>query len=213
MAEKIKKQKDVVFVLGIGLVLTIAVIAGMSGMIAMPNFASAATSTTVTVTATVESWLTISAAPSSVTLTPSLVDIAGGINVGSSTSNVAISVGTNSATGWSIGIKGAGAGLVYGSTSTINSVTGTSTLTAGNDGYGANASTTLVGTTIGALYNNWSTTTVGEIKSGAGQTLASKPSLQASTTVATMKVYAAATSTHPSGSYADTITLTVTAIP
>lgn len=209
MAEKIKKHKDIVFVLGVGLVLTIAAIAGMSGMVAIPNFASAATTATVGVTATVESWLTITVNPSSVTLSPSLVDTAGTTRIGSSTSNVAIDVGTNSSNGWNIGIKGANNALIYGATGTIASVTASSTLNAGADGYGANATNSLAGVTIGPYYKHWATTDVGEIKTG-GQTLASKTTLQAAQTVATMKVYAAATSTKPSGSYTDTITLTVT---
>ncbi len=209
MAEKIKKHKDIVFVLGIGLVLTIAAIIGTSGMIAIPNFASAATTATVGVTATVEPWITITADPNSVTLSPSLVNIGGGTSIGSSTQNVAIDVGTNSDSGWSVSIKGANDGLEYSATGTIASVAASSTLVAGTDGYGANASTTLAGVTIGSLYSDWGTAKVGEIKTG-GQTLASKTTSQASQTIATMKVYAAATSTKPSGSYTDTITLTVT---
>ena len=196
MAEKIKKHKDAVFILGIGLIFTVAAIAGMSGIVAVPNFASAATTAEVGVTATVDAWLSIEVDPSSVTLSPSLVDTVGDTHVGSSTQNVAIDVGTNSDQGWSISIKGANDALEYGATGSIASVSASTTLIAGTDGYGANATNSMADVTIGDIYKHWGTTDVGEIKTG-GQVLASRGTYQAAETVALIKVYAAAVSTKP----------------
>ena len=71
MAKTIKKHWDIVLISGIGLTLVITGILMISGMIALPNPAEAATAT-VGVTATVQEWLTFSVNPTSVTLTPDL---------------------------------------------------------------------------------------------------------------------------------------------
>ena len=211
MVEKVKKHWDLVLVGGIGLTLAIVGVLIMSGMAVSPGSVLAATSTaTVTVTATVEPWINIGVSTTSVALTPSLVDSLGNTYVGSSTV-IDVNVGTNNSTGWTVNIKGTNNGLYKSAapTSTIASVTGTSTITAGNDGYGANATSVLAGTTVGSYYNYWATTTVGEIKTG-GQTFATTSAPNALQNVVDMKVYATATSTKPSGSYSDDIILTAT---
>lgn len=207
MPEIIKKNWDIALVVGIGIVLTIAGFFGMLGMISLPSPASAATTATVGVTATVQAWLAIEVSPTSVTLSPDLVDAAGDAHIGSSTQNVGISVGTNNSSGWSVTIEGLNNGLAS-STNLIASVTGSSTLAAGTDGYGANATNSITGVTIADYYKYWGTTDVGQIATSTN--LASKTNPQSLQQVALMKVYAAATSTKPSGSYQDTITLTVT---
>ena len=63
--------------------------------------------------------------------------------------------------------------------------------------------------TIANLYNYWGTNTVGAVSTTLN-TLASKGSANATATVATIKIYAAATSTQVAGTYRDTITLTAT---
>lgn len=212
MVQKIKKHKDIIMVLGIGLFLVIAGIMGMSGLVGFPNSAQAATTTqTVTVTATVQPWLYFSVTPTSLTLAPDLVDIAGSVHIGSSTSNVSMTVGTNSSGGWSVGIKGLNGGLASG-TSLIPTVpvSATTTLSAGTSGYGANAASSTAGVEVGAGYAGWNSAAVGAISSSTSQTILSKTTANASTTVGQMKVYAAASSTAPSGSYTDTITLTLT---
>ena len=214
MAEKIKKHWDLVLISGIGLTLAIAGILAISGMIALPNPAEAATAT-VGVTATVQEWLTFSVNPTSVTLTPDLVDTAGNTAVGSSTA-VTLTLGTNSADGWSIDARGATAtttcaqgGLVSGSYS-ICQPSATSTLAAGTDGYGANATDTLTGVTIAANYAYWGTNTVGELND-TDSDFASKTSSNASSDVASMKVLTASDALQEPGSYTDTITLTAIA--
>jgi len=166
-----------------------------------------ATSTTVGVTATVEEWLTFSVSPTTVTLSPALVDAAGTPHIGSSP-DIALTLGTNSSDGWSIRIKGANGGLRSPTANyTISTVPGTSTLSAGIDGYGANATSSLSGVTIGAKYNYWGTDTVGEITT-TDNTLAQKGSPNTEQQVALMKIKAAANVMTPSGNYSDTITLT-----
>ena len=214
MAKEIKKHWDLVLISGIGLTLAIAGILAISGMIALLNPAEAATAT-VGVTATVQEWLTFSVNPTSVTLTPDLVDTAGNTAVGSSAA-VTLTLGTNSPDGWSIDARGATAvatctqgGLVSGSYK-ICQPSATSTLAAGTDGYGANASTTLTGVTIAANYDYWGTNTVGELND-ADSDFASKTSSNASSDVASMKVLAASDALQEAGSYTDTITLTAIA--
>jgi hypothetical protein len=219
MPEIIKKNLDVALALGIGLVLAISGIMGMMELVALPDFASAATGT-VGVTATVNEWLTFSVSTTSVALSPDLVDSAGGTHVGSST-DITLNLGTNSANGWSISVKGAtpsgtcaNGGLVNSASSSIAicQPSVTSTLAAGTDGYGANATATLADVTIAANYNYWGSTTVGELDT-TDSTLASKNSPNAATNVVTMKVYAACDALQPSGQYTDTITLTAVATP
>lgn len=207
MPEIIKKNWDIALVVGIGIVLTIAGLLGMLGMISLPSPASAATTAEVGVTATVQAWLSITVSPVSVTLSPDLVDTAGGTHIGSSTQNVGISVGTNNSGGWSVTIKGLNNGLAS-STNLIASVTGSSTIAAGVDGYGANATNSISNVTIADYFKYWGTTNVGQIATSTN--LASRNTYQSLQQIALMKVYAAATSTKPSGSYQDTITLTVT---
>lgn len=214
MAKKIKKHWDLVLISGIGLTLAIAGILAISGMIALPNPAEAATAT-VGVTATVQEWLTFSVNPTSVTLTPDLVDTAGNTAVGSSTA-VTLTLGTNSPDGWSIDARGATAaatcaqgGLVSGSYE-ICQPSATSTLAAGTDGYGANATDTLTGVTIAANYAYWGTNTVGELND-TDSDFASKTSSNASSDVASMKVLTASDALQEPGSYTDTITLTAIA--
>ena len=216
MAEKIKKHWDLVLISGIGLTLAIAGILAISGMIALPNPAEAATAT-VGVTATVQEWLTFSVNPTSVTLTPDLVDTAGNTAVGSSAA-VTLTLGTNSPDGWSIDARGATAaatclqgGLVSGSYE-ICQPSATSTLAAGTDGYGANATDTLTGVTIAANYAYWGTNTVGELND-TDSDFASKTSSNASSDVASMKVLTASDALQEPGSYTDTITLTAVATP
>ena len=215
MAERIKNHKSIVFILGIGLFFAIAglIISGMSGVVGFPNFAQAATtSQNVTVTAEVKPWLYFSVDQTALTLSPDLVDISGGVNIGSSTNNVTMTVGTNSGGGWNIGIKGLNGGLAS-STNLIASVpiTATTTLVAGFNGYGANATNSISTVTVGGNgYRSWGTATVGAISTGTSQTMLSKTSANASTTVGLMKVYAACTSTQPVGTYGDTIILTLT---
>ena len=218
MAEKIKKHWDLVLISGIGLALAIAGILAISGMIPLANPAEAAVAT-VGVTATVQEWLTFSVDPTSVTLSPDLVDTAGNTAVGSSTA-VTLTLGTNSPDGWSIDSRGATTnatctqaqgGLVSGSYS-ICQPSATSTLAAGTDGYGANATDTLAGVTIAANYAYWGTNTVGELNDTDGD-FASKTSSNASSDVASMKVLTASDALQEPGSYTDTITLTAVATP
>jgi len=214
MAEKIKKHKDILFVIGIGLGLTVAGIIILSELVAFPNSAWATTaSDTVAVTAYVRSWMTISVSPNSVTLSPDLVNTAGGLGVGSS-SNIALQVGTNSSLGWSITISSVYGALASSSaaTPTIQSVpTGaTTSIIAGVDGYGANATNAIANVIIGAGYGNWGFASTGALSSSSQPVLMYKSSANSSTTVGYVKVYAAATSTKPTGTYTDTIILTAT---
>ena len=204
----IKKHFALIAVFGIGITL----IAGIMLMFPRGFYTASAatTSTNVSVSATVNEWITLSISTSSVNLTPDLVDTAGNTAIGSS-SNITMNVGTNAVSGWSVTIAGTQAcpGALTSSSYSINQPTATSSLAAGTDGYGANATTSLAGVTIGAYYNYWGTNTVGEICSSA-QTLSSKSTANTSQTVTTIKIEAACDSLQEAGTYTDTITLTAT---
>lgn len=212
MTEIIKKNWNIILFLGIGLMVMIVGMFGLMGNRSATNYVSAAnTTTTVGVTATVEPWLSISVDPSSVTLSPSLVDSAGDTHIGSSTANVAITAGTN-APGWSIGITGLNNGLATSTYDVIDSVAlaASTTVAGGVDGYGANATNSIAAATVDSLYNGWATAKVGAIRTG------SQPMVTGSSTssqgVALMKVYAACDAAQVAGTYADTITLTITSV-
>jgi len=215
MAEKIKKHKSIVFILGTGLIFAIAglLISGMSGIIGFPSFAQAATTTkTVTVSATVQPWLYFSVSPTSISLTPDLLDINGSPNIGSST-NVTFTVGTNSSGGWTIGVRGLYGGLGSTTANLIPSVpvSATTTIVAGTDGYGANATGSIAGVVVqGNGYAGWGSATVGAIPTSTSQLILTKGTANASSTVGLMKVYAACDAAQPVGTYEDTITLTLT---
>lgn len=218
MVQKIKKHKKSFLVFVIGLLFIIAGALTLSGIINLPEFASAQETETVSVTATVQPYIVFTAQPSSVTLTPDLVSTAGTANIASS-SNVSLLIGTNSGGGWIVsvqGLYGAIASSSASATPTILSVAlgATTTLVAGIDGYGINATNVITGVSIlGNGYGGWGSPIVGAVASSSPQDLMSKATANSSTTVGYIKVYAAATTTKTSGTYTDTITLTATSQP
>ena len=182
-----------------------------SGTLFQKGLAQTATGT-VAVTAIVEAWLDFSATPTAVVLSPPLVQSDGTLNIGSSPP-IDLILGTNAPNGWGITIRGANAGL-YSTTTAhlIPTVVGTSTLATGTEAYGANATSTLSGVTIGSYYDYYGTNTVGEIASSTSYNLASKSTANSTQPVAKMQVKATASDvTPPAGNYSDTITLTATA--
>lgn len=209
MAESIKKNQEFV-ILAIGLLLTTLGLLSFSGLITWPTVDATSTATrTIVVTAVVQEWLTFSVSVTSTTLTPDLVDTAGNTAVGSSTS-ITLSLGTN-AGAWKIEVNGTDTtGMVrVGGSETIASVNPTGTITAGINGYGLNATGSLAGVNIDPRYAFWGTNAVGGVTTTL-RSLATKANANASATVATIKIYAAATSTQVAGNYRDTITLTAT---
>lgn len=164
----------------------------------------------ITVTAVVEAWLDFQVSTTTLNITPSLVQADGTLNVGS-TSDLDLSVGTNSPTGWQVEIRGANNGLYSTARDhTIGSVTATSTIATGTEAYGANATSS--NATIGSYYDYYGTDTVGEIR-GVDRSLASKNTPNTLESVADMQVKATASETTPPGTdYEDTITLTASAV-
>lgn len=215
MAEIIKKHKEIALVGGLGLILTIVGIIGMSGMVALPNTVSAATTVqqSVGVTATVNEWLTFTVSPSSVTLTPDLVDAAGGTHIASS-SVVSLNLGTNSADGWSIDTTSTNGALKSG-TNTINSAAAgnTTTTSPGTDAYGMNATSVASGVNIDSIYDHYGTHTMGSIAQSSQELATSSSTFADGTNVIDLKIEASCDALQPAGSYSDTIYLTATATP
>ncbi len=166
--------------------------------------------TTLSVSAEIQAWLDFSVNPDNVDL--GALVLSTGESVLSSSTDIQLNIGTNNPSGWYVDIRGANAGLYNATTSyLIATVNGTSTLVTGVDGYGANATGTLSGVTVGSYYNFWGTQTVGEIASSTLRRLIEKDSSNSTQQVGLMKVWATATSTAPVGIYQDTATLTAVA--
>ena len=206
MREIFKKYYDITLVVGIGLFLTIAMMAGLVEINVPSVQAAASTSTSVDVSATVSEWISLSVTSTSLTLSPNLVDTAGGTHIGDSPDDN-ITIGTNNTGGWSLTVSGSGS-LTSGSYNIYTCGT-TSTIAAGTDMYGIQATSSVSGVTVGSYYDNWGTTVVGTASTTA-QTVLSKSSSNSAQQVGTFKVRAACDSQQEPGTYTDTLTLTAT---
>jgi len=125
---------------------------------------------------------------------------------------IILRVGTNN-NGWEINIKGRNNGLRSSATDyTIGSVSDFSLLTAGTDGYGINATSTLEGVLVEETYDHYGTDTVGELIDSYNL-LASRNSLNMTSDVLRMQIKAAASIMTPVGEdYLDIITITLSPI-
>ncbi len=208
MAKIIKRNIDIIIVAGIGLSLVIVAMIGVYQRIPMApvNYVSAAT-TGISVSATVQEWLTLGVSTSSVALLPDLVSSAGVTAIASS-SDINITVGTNNAAGWILSVESTN-GKLTTSTYDIDTCNVTSSIDAGTDMYGLNATTSLGTVTISPNYNYWGQDIVGTA-STTDQTFATKDDKNASTTVATIKIMAACDDQQEAETYADTLTITAT---
>ena len=210
MAKTIKRNIDLIIAVGIGLSLLIVAMIGIyqSVSIIPVSYVSAATSTDITVSATVQEWLTLGVSTSSVGLTPDLVDAAGNTAIGTSTA-INITVGTNNGSGWHLDLSSANGALKAPASYYIYTCDTTSTISAGTDMYGVNATTSDPDVDIKDYYDYWGQNIVGTA-STTPQTLADKNTPNTSTTVATMEIKAACDSAQPAGTYTDTLTITAT---
>ena len=179
----------------------------------MPNFAdfaNADATSSVSVTATISEWLSISLSTTTANL-GTLVDTSGNVSIGSATSDLTLS--SNSDNGYSVTIQGANGGLKNGATSSIataaSGATSTCTSTSpGADAYGAQASSTM---TVSSPFNVTGNT-VGSVASTTAQKLVSSV-YSASAQTATLTVKASANKFDKNGVYTDTLTLTLTGTP
>lgn len=164
----------------------------------------------IAIAAIVEPWLYLEVSPFMIDLEPDLVAADGSFNVGIS-SDIFLKVGTSNSEGWYLKIQGRNNGLKSLSTDyTISSISGTSALAAGTDGYGANATSTLEGVFIGELYDYYGSDIVGELVNEY-RVLASMASGHAISEVVKMQIKAAASIMAPADSdYADIIIVTIT---
>jgi len=198
----IKKHWDITLLLGIGAVL---IIAGVIGIVGWPKLASGEE---ITVTATVSEWMTLAASASTTgTLSPDLVDTAGVTHIGSSTP-LTLTMGTNSSDGYSVTASSSNAGLK--ATTTISTGIATTTLSAGVNGYGIQATST-VSNLVQAVYN-WATSTQ-NVGAATSSTKMLSKSTTASADVVWMTVKAACLVTTAVGSYTDKLTFTMVGTP
>lgn len=209
MPKTVKNHGDIVLALGIGLVLTIAGIVGLSGMVALPSSVSAATET-VEVEATVASWVSLEVTPTTTTITPDLVTSAGGTNIGES-DYIQITTGTNGSSGYTLDIKSLNAGLCHSSGCGSGKLDSASTtIAAGTSGYGGQATSSDSDVTIATSYDQaTSTNVVGGFETSDNDLADTGGPTTGDISWLTFK--AAATSTAPAATYSDTITLTLTA--
>ncbi len=205
------------FTLGIVLMAFVVLWFGTAAteMAIVPDYAMAATSSAVTVSATVGAVISCSTNTASTdfgTLTDS--------SVASSAPNASTTMScSNSASGCTLSVKDAGSGANPGLWSSPNLIespnvaySATTTLAAGTEGYGIQATTTATGSggTLGIASRYLQT---GNIVGGlATTTLTLVSSTSASTGREVVVTHKAAIATAtPSGSYSDTITYSCTA--
>lgn len=217
MPEIIKKNSDIILILGIGLVLTLGGLLNLVGITILPEFASAATSQqSVAISVTVQEWLTFSLSTSSVTLLPDLVDSSGNTNIASS-SVIDMNLGTNSADGWSISATSTNGALVSAGNSIDSPAAGNTTTTAtGTDAYGINATTTYSTINIPALYAEATldSNVVGSVDTTSQTFATSSAKFSSGTNVIDTRIRASCDAAQPSGTYQDTIYFTaISSIP
>ena len=204
MAETIKEQKETIFIVGIGLIFLTAAIVGMYTMVALPSSVSAATET-ITVGATISEWLSFSVSTNTATISPALVDSGGTEAIGTS-NTITLTAGTNDAAGYTITIMSqSNAGLCHSAgcgTHNINS--GTSTLAAGTDGYGAQATSTDADVTVDTAFDKTGND-VGGITTGGKKLADTSGGSDGDDTDLLFK--AAASKADPEGAYSDSVDL------
>lgn len=161
------------------------------------------------IAAIVQPWLYFEVLPLDLPLSPDLVSPEGNFNIGESP-DVIFKVATNNEGGWEIEMKGENGGLKSLATNyLISTVNGTSTLVAGKEGYGGQATTSFEGVTINQIYDYYGTDIVGEIPSDY-RVLAAKHSGNSLVEVAKMKMKASASILTPAASdYTEEIILTI----
>jgi hypothetical protein len=214
MANTIKQYKNTIFA-GAGLFSVLLTILVLGGIVYLPNFAdfaNADATSSVSVTATIQQWLSFSLSTTTASL-GNLVDTSGNLYIGSATSGLTLS--SNSDNGYSVTIQGANGGLKNGATSSIATAAsgGTSTCTStspGADAYGAQISDAGA-LTISSPFNVTGNT-VGSVASTTAQKLVSSV-YSASAQTATLTVKASANKFDKDGTYTDTLTLTLTGTP
>ena len=165
MPEIIKKHGNTAFTAGLAIVLLIGTIVVISGTMSSPmsTEASATASTSVTVNAVVSAYITLAVSTTSTYLMPNLVDSSGNTFIGSST--VSTTVSTNDSAGYTLSLQGTYGGVSSTPNLILNvaSSTGSSTITAGVGGYGANATSSVATILATSTYNCWGQDIVGTI--------------------------------------------------
>jgi hypothetical protein len=211
MVQAIKENLDIILALVIGLGLTAAGITGLLDTIPINRVLADTATETISITATVEASISLMVSTSSVHLSPSLVDINGVPNIGSST-NITLTAGTNDSGGYSINIGdpgpsgNSGALCHSGGCATGALYSADAVLVAGTDGYGVQATTTDSDVTVDSDFNYWGNEHVGNVTSTLD--------LMASTGGPTfgdqilIKIKAAAATSTQTGTYDDQLQLT-----
>ena len=214
MAETIREHKELIFGVGTGLILAAMAIVALSGLMAPARdvSAAAAASTTITLTATVQEYLTITASENSTSMTGDLVDTAGNTGV-ASTGAIELYVSTNNAGGYSLTVQGLNGGLatssyaLYIQSATWVTGTPTTTIAAGTDGFGINASSTQ--STITFDFDYWDSQIVAGVSSTTATTVATYASpIQNSTT--SIRAYGASDALQGAGVYQEELWMTAT---
>ncbi|MFH1036606.1 MAG: hypothetical protein V1756_00860 [Patescibacteria group bacterium] len=202
MAERIKKHWDIALIFGVGLILMMVVV---TGVVSWP---SPVLSEEVTVSATVNEWMTFLSTASSTTLLPDLVALDGSTHIASS-SAIYFNIGTNSANGYSVTVTDSNNGLDSAGTK-IQLSTATGTVSAGNDSYGIQATSSLM--TVEAKYDYETTTNdVGQVSTVASDFVTdNSPGINQ---MVWMRIAAGCDATQANGSYSDVLTFTLSGTP
>lgn len=207
MAKIIKQHKNTIFA-GTALFAVLATVLVLSGAIALPVLA--ANPENITVTATIQEWLTFAVGSNSLDL-GNLVSNTGVLAIGANTTTM--TANTNSADGYSITLQGQQGGL-YNAAHLIPTPAAATTTTCsisgdGTDAYGAQGVSTDM--TVASPFNVTGNV-VGSVASSSSQTFATSTYAGAAET-ASIVLKASANKYDAAGSYTDQITLTLVANP
>ena len=207
MVNAIKQHKNTIFA-GAGLFSVLLAVLVLTGAVSLPTFADA--SETVSVTATIQEWVSFAVSPTTTNL-GNLVTSVGGLAIGSATSGLTIS--SNNSAGYSVTIQGANGGLSGSNggliaTPASGATTTCTTADPGTDAYGAQATSTTLA--ISSPFNVTGNV-VGSVAASSQPLLSSAYSTSSQT--ATLTIKASANKYDKDGTYSDTLTLTATATP
>ena len=205
MAERIKKHWNLKSAISLGLIATLM---GCVTMFSFTGMAFGQTAQNITVTATVQEYISLQTSSTSVALSPDLVSSAGVAQIASSTW-ITLTVNTSSADGYTVYAKGAGNGLASES-NYIYTAAASGTVAAGTDAFGLQATSTVM-----TVHDNFLKTGngIGSASSTTNTEIARKTTPGANETVQ-IRFMASCDAAQAAGTYTDTITITATpAIP
>ncbi|MFA5746652.1 MAG: hypothetical protein WC926_01080 [Candidatus Paceibacterota bacterium] len=199
-------HKNTIFA-GLSLFSVLFAILVLVGIVSLPNFAEAED---VTVSATIDEWISFSVDDTTLDL-GTLVNSSGALTLGAASTS--LTLGSNSADGFSVSVSGTNAGLKNGTAHTIATPAAGATTTCdisgdGTDAYGLQATSTTM--TAQDIYN-YGSNIVGSVAVSSQKVLSVGASAVSNSAILTVR--ASANKYDANGSYTDTLVVTAAANP